>query len=467
MNTLLQTIFFSIWAMDPERGLALLPEVKRVLEGHPLTLTAEEIERARNANAPTLFAEGFNTGSDWNESDANAPDPEKEKYVLVMPIRGPILREDQYCGPYGMETKAKMLRRAENDTRVLGVVLDMDSPGGQGSGMEVFAKQLLRMTKPVVTYVNCGIAASAAYGIAVATKEIILSGKSDVVGSIGTYMTLADFRKHYAEYFKLPVHEVYATESTQKNRPFLEALKADPNNPADEHYTALREQIIDPFNTEFIAHVKANRKGIKDKDGVFNGAVFFGDAAIKLGMADGYGTLDTAIERVRQLARTNKQKNNGRTNAAIPNTQPETTKTMTFKELLTNAVAGFATMFKNKEDITTESLAAANAELKEKGVEGVVLVTAESVAQIELAQGLIAGANTARNEAEAKATGLQKQLDEANAKIAELKTEPVPDGQATGATSNTGDEDPAETTAAAKVADLPFNVAAREAVNNR
>lgn len=442
MSQILHAIIKGIWAIDPEGALAFLPEVKRVLEGKSFPLTGEELKAYRAEHLPAYMnASGAMITCGDDGTVGPEAEPEQEKYVMVMPVRGAILRNDVSCGPYGMETRAKWLRTAQADPRVVGVVLDMDTPGGQGSGMDVFVKQLQRMTKPVVTFVNSGVSASAGYGIAAATREIILSGKTDVVGSIGALMTLADWKTHFEKHLDLPIHEVYASQSTEKNRPFLLALKANSNDPNDPHYKELREKVLDPFTQDFIDHVKASRPGVKDKSGVFAGAIFYGDEAIALGLADGYGTLETAVERVRAMAKTD-NKNKGAGTGAGASTSTTTTTTMSFKSAITAAVAGFVTLFSKNEDITTESLAAANAELKEKGLEGVVLVSSARLLEMEGAEAAatakVTEANTAVQAAEQKVTDLTAQLEEAKATIAKLEETPSTDGKPAGAPNTTG-----------------------------
>jgi protease-4 len=55
-----------------------------------------------------------------------------------------------------------------------------------------------RKQKPVVAIIDDGIAASAAMWIASAASEIYLTKKTDQVGSIGVYTTLADWYSYYA-----------------------------------------------------------------------------------------------------------------------------------------------------------------------------------------------------------------------------------------------------------------------------
>lgn len=416
MNPLINSLFFGVWAMDHERSISFLPEVKKLLEGTSIALSPEQIEAYRAAHQPILF----NASGGSVESDGGDDRPENAQLVMVLPMRGPILRDDAYCGPIGTETRAKWLRQADADPRIVGVVLDANSPGGEGSGMRVMNQQLARMKKPVVTYVNNGLACSAMMGIASRTREIILSGKEDILGSIGTYLTIADLKKYYKDEMNLIMHDVYATASTQKNRPFLEALKADPSNPKDAHYDLLRSKILDPFNEAFIAEVKEGRPQVKDQEGVFNGDVFFGDDAIRLGLADSYGTLDNAIQRVRDLATSDKASNSKNRNQATINSQhpPNTMSVKTILHGLATAL-GFA----QKEEVTNEVIAEANTALAEEGITNVAFVSTAEQTRLSTAAADVANANSKVDAAEAKVTEAESKATAAEDKATKAAAE--------------------------------------------
>ncbi|HRD54621.1 MAG TPA: hypothetical protein PKY96_18435, partial [Flavobacteriales bacterium] len=99
---------------------------------------------------------------------------------------------------------------------IVGVVLNIDSPGGNGNAMNLMANQVERMRKPVVGLVSHGMACSAAYGIGSACDLMMTSGPMDEVGSIGTYVRLHDW-SGADEKDGLKVHEIYATRSVEKN----------------------------------------------------------------------------------------------------------------------------------------------------------------------------------------------------------------------------------------------------------
>lgn len=431
MNAILSSIFFGVWAIERDRAMVFLPDVKRLLEGTCMPLSEEALRVYRAEHMPQ-----YHLG---DGEQVSGQQPQEDDFVMVLPLRGAILKNDVYCGPIGCETRAMWLRKAEADPRCLGVVLDADTPGGEGAGMRVLVQQLKRMTKPVHTYVNNGLLCSAGMGIGAATRGITLSGKSDVIGSIGTYMTIADMAAHFREHLKLPIHTVYATESTEKNRPFKEALQADPNNPDDPHYKLLREQVIDPFNEEFIAHVKASRPQVKDADGVFNGKVFFGDDAIRLGLADGYGTLQDCIDAVRRQAGVSGNRSTGRRASSTHNTETNpATDTNTNMSKMSKMVVALATAlgFDAKEEVTAENFAEINEALKKQGVTAGAFVSTAEVERLANAAQQVAAAKSAQDSVESQLAKAETAKTTAEGLLATANTDKATaEGKATEATN--------------------------------
>jgi ClpP class serine protease len=355
MNHLLVRITRGLWAMHPERAQAYFPLVTRLMTGEngPDIANAEEQkERAlknfryvgENGDSRSLFA-----------ADVRGEGIPKNS-VLVLNMHEPVLKRGDICA-YGVDDYISMMERHRNNKDMVGVVLDTDSPGGEGHGMLAFTDYLKTYEKPVVSVIHHGGSYSAAYGINAVSDEILVQSERDEVGSIGTYVTLADI-KGYWESKGLKMHEVFATESTEKNRPFLEALKGN--------YGPLRTQYIDPFNNTFLQLVQEHRPGLRTKGtDVLKGATYFADDAIELGLIDGYGTLETAIDRVRQLSKPGAQR-----------TKRTTTTTMgLFGKKNTSAIEALKGV--KAEELTPELLNAASAELATMGVNAFLVPVSE------------------------------------------------------------------------------------------
>lgn len=110
--------------------------------------------------------------------------------VAVLPIEGVILPFAAY-DEYPLVITPKQVRdfyeRAEKDTFIKGVLLEINSPGGAPVASEQVADIIKESKLPTISAIG-DIGASGAYLVAAGAKEIIASAMSDV-GSIGVTMS--------------------------------------------------------------------------------------------------------------------------------------------------------------------------------------------------------------------------------------------------------------------------------------
>jgi protease-4 len=219
------------------------------------------------------------------------------QFVAVVSIVGGISKYNQECGPKGMVTKEKEIKQALMDPSIIGIVLKLDTPGGEASYLETLSETIRAANKPIVALVE-GDACSAGYWIASSTKEIYLNSKMDRVGSIGAYITLADMNGYY-EKKGIKIEEIYAPQSTEKNKEYRDVFAATSSK------VAMENRLKDLVNI-FIEEVNTNRS-ITDKKALA-GAVFMGQKAIDIGLADGIKNLDACVARVYELSQLTKNK---------------------------------------------------------------------------------------------------------------------------------------------------------------
>ncbi|OYX97070.1 MAG: hypothetical protein B7Y80_21130, partial [Hyphomicrobium sp. 32-62-53] len=179
-----------------------------------------------------------------------------------------------------------LLREAEADPEIRAVVLDIDSPGGEATGMFTVAEQVRRLgaQKPVTAFVN-DMAASAAYGIASAAHEIVVSPTS-IVGSIGVVLTHMD---RSAEMAKKGVKAtlIYAGAHKVDGHPF---------GPLSESVQADLQAEVMAFYDQFVGLVARGRTGLTEA--AIRGTearTFIGQDAIARGLADRIASLDDVL----------------------------------------------------------------------------------------------------------------------------------------------------------------------------
>lgn len=280
--------------MEPKSVQAYLPIVYNILSGNK-HLTIEE------KKAPSVLCYNAEIKSSQNDGSFAA---KTEKSVAVIPIKGAIMKYDTLC-EYGMESVSQWLENALQNDSIVAVVIDFDSGGGSPDAVNRISSVIKNAKKPVLGYVGNGIAASACYWIASNCKEIFATFEMDEVGSIGAFATLMDFNE-YMRSQGLPVTEIYATDSTEKNKEIRDLFE---NGNED----GIRTQLVDPLNKMFQATIKKNRAGklnLKDYPQVMMGKLYKAKDALNAGLIDGIMSREAVISRAFELANNSKPNNN-------------------------------------------------------------------------------------------------------------------------------------------------------------
>jgi signal peptide peptidase SppA len=219
-----------------------------------------------------------------------------ENGVAILPIVGSLVNRGAWIGAssglVSYEGIAAQLREAEADTDVRAVLLDIDSPGGEATGMFATAKLVsaINKTKPVVAFVN-DVAASAAYGIASSASEIIVSSTS-MVGSIGVLLTHLD-RSGELEDRGVKPTLIHAGAHKVDGHPFgplSDAVRAD-----------LQAEVMKIYD-QFVGLVAEGRAGRVSAEAIraTEARTYLGADAISQGLADRMASLDEVIAALSQ-----------------------------------------------------------------------------------------------------------------------------------------------------------------------
>lgn len=226
--------------------------------------------------------------------DAERPQPTVGRGVAVLPLYGLLLPRataiDESSGIQGLNRFGAAFDALVRDDAVSAIVLDVDSPGGAVSGVAEVATKIFnaRGTKPIVAVANTQ-AASAAYWIAAAADEVVISPSAEV-GSIGVMVVHLEVSK--------------AAEKNGLTHTVLKYGKnkgeGNPFEPLSEEAQAALQQRVNEFGGMFeraIAKYRGVSVGdVRSKFG--QGRVFGASKAIELGMADRQATLDETIARL-------------------------------------------------------------------------------------------------------------------------------------------------------------------------
>ena len=184
------------------------------------------------------------------------------------------------------------LRKAFKDEKTVGVVVEINSPGGSPvQAGEIYDEiQKLRQQHPKIPVyaVASDVCASGGYYIAAAAQQIYVN-KASIVGSIGVRMDSFGFTDAIA---KLGVERRAYTAGSNKD--FLDPFK--PENPAEVQHL---QGMLDAIHQQFIAAVKQGRgERLKDNPEVFSGLMWTGEQSVELGLTDALGSARSVAEEV-------------------------------------------------------------------------------------------------------------------------------------------------------------------------
>jgi len=187
----------------------------------------------------------------------------------------------------------KLLKQVEDDSSIKGVIIRVDSPGGDGVASDDILHEAKNLSKkkPVVISMS-DLAASGGYFISL-TGDPIVAYPNTLTGSIGVIFA------------RISLHGLYDKIGVNK-----QMLKRGQYADLDSDYAPLtddqRQKIsgqIDAFYKGFVSRVADGRKKTFDQiEPLAQGRVWLGAQAKQNGLVDELGGLDRAVELVRQRA---------------------------------------------------------------------------------------------------------------------------------------------------------------------
>lgn len=211
-----------------------------------------------------------------------------EKHTAMVTLEGEISSSSM---ANALDVNSSLTAAFENENSA-GVVLRINSPGGSPvqAGMindEIHRLRKLYPKKPFYVVVE-DICASGGYYVAVAADQILVD-KASIVGSIGVIMEGFGFTGLMD---KLGVTRRMIAAGSNKGM-------MDPFSKENPQQVEMMKTMIDEIHQQFITVVKAGRGArLKDSADLFSGRVWNGEQAVKIGLADGFGTVDTVARDV-------------------------------------------------------------------------------------------------------------------------------------------------------------------------
>src|SRR5438552_3979849 len=184
------------------------------------------------------------------------------------------------------------LQAAFKDKNTQGVIMRINSPGGSPVQSQTIYDEMRRLRKkypdiPLYAVVE-DICASGGYFVAAGADRIYVS-KSSIVGSIGVLMNGFGFTGLMD---KLGIERRLITAGERKGM-------LDPFSPLDEKDRQYAKQLMEEIHRQFIGVVREGRgKRLKETPDMFSGLIWSGERSVELGLADGFGSLDSIAREV-------------------------------------------------------------------------------------------------------------------------------------------------------------------------
>ncbi|MET3130516.1 protease-4 [Oxalobacteraceae bacterium GrIS 1.11] len=210
------------------------------------------------------------------------------RHTALIDIDGSI--ESEGSGSAAVVIPA--LDKAFSDSASVAVVLHINSPGGSPVQAGMIVDEIGRLrkgypAKPLYVVVD-EMCASGGYYIAAAADKIYVD-KASVVGSIGVLMDGFGFTGVME---KVGVERRLLTAG--ENKGFM-----DPFSPLTEKHKAYAQAMLNEIHQQFIHVVRAGRgKRLKETPEMFSGLFWSGAKAVEMGLADGFGTVDSVARDI-------------------------------------------------------------------------------------------------------------------------------------------------------------------------
>jgi signal peptide peptidase SppA len=264
--------------------MTILPHIAGRVFDAPLLIARAKLDTILGVLMPRLQGNALPFGT-----NPVARDYQITNGIAIIPIVGTLVRRtvglEAQSGLTSYGCITEWLDAALEDTAVKGILLDIDSPGGEAGGVFDLADKIFaaRKIKPIWAVANDD-AFSAAYAIAAATEKIYLS-RTGGVGSIGVIAVHLDQSEAEAD-AGLKYTAIYAGE--RKN----DLSQHEPlSDPARAQLQAEVDRVYELFVTTVARMRGLELTAIKATEA----ALYFGDQSIAVGLADQIGTMGDAL----------------------------------------------------------------------------------------------------------------------------------------------------------------------------
>ncbi|MCC0179936.1 signal peptide peptidase SppA [Waterburya agarophytonicola K14] len=257
-----------------------------------------ELRKLTGETEKTAAAESFRQVDLGSYADSTIRPPEVavmgEEKIAVVYAEGAIVGGRGSIETIGSDRFAEVFRELGEDETVKAIVLRVNSPGGSATASEVILREILlaKKQKPIVVSMG-NVAASGGYWIAAGANQIFAEENS-ITGSIGVFGLLSNIQEIAND------HGV--TWDVVKTGKFADI--GSNVRPKTEAELAIYQKSVNKTYDLFLRKVShyRNLPEAKVKE-IARGRVWSGKEAVKIGLVDEIGGLESAIAYAAQEAK--------------------------------------------------------------------------------------------------------------------------------------------------------------------
>jgi protease-4 len=238
--------------------------------------------------------------TDYFNSRAKKLDLSAKEKIAVLYAEGTIRDgESLESGEIYDADYVKMLRTIRKDTKVKGLVLRINSPGGSVLASENILREITLFKKsgrPVVVSMG-DVAASGGYYIA-CKADSIFAEPNTITGSIGVFGIVPVLQNTMKNKLGITFDTVRTGRYSAFGTPFYDF------SPEESRMIQTR---VDGIYEDFLRIVSEGRGMTRDEvHAIAQGRVWSGAKALEIGLVDQIGGLDRAVQAAAQLAKVEK-----------------------------------------------------------------------------------------------------------------------------------------------------------------
>lgn len=270
--------------------MTLLPHLAARLFGVPLAIHRPKLDVILAVLGPRVGLAELTAAPGFTPPPRAAPG--SPTGVAIIPIHGTLVRRtvglEAESGLTSYAGLTAQLDAAIGNPAVSAILLDIDSPGGESGGVFDLADRIRAASqiKPVWAVAN-DMAFSAAYALASAASRVFVS-RTGGVGSIGVIAMHVDQSEKDAQD---GVHYTAVFAGDRKN-------DLNPHEPISSEAHAFLKAEVGRIYGLFVETVARHRgleaSAVRDTEA----GLFFGQAAVAMGLADAVGTFDDALSQL-------------------------------------------------------------------------------------------------------------------------------------------------------------------------